>query len=142
MAADVLITADGTKFFKDDIEVTNGVKINRHHVAVGCDIKDPVTIIIPPDVKAIEEHAFQDLESLEAVYIPESVKMIGLNAFWGCANLSRVILSDSVETVKFRHPQGKWDIESGKPFKNLAEMLRKGGYVVYLYKSGEDFSWD
>ena len=24
----------------------------------------------------------------------------------------------------------------------LAEKLKKGGYVVHLYKSGENFSWD
>ena len=60
----------------------------------------------------------------------------------GCTKLSRIIVQDSIQTIVFKQPQGKWDINTGRPFNDLAEMLRKGGYVVHLYKSGENFSWD
>ena len=135
-------TSDGFKCYVNDVEITHGIKINRHGTAVGTTLTDPKCLIFPPYVKAIENGTFQDIESLEAIYIPESVKRIGLNAFAGCTRLYRVIVQDSVQTIVFKQPQGKWDINTGRPFNDLAEMLRKGGYVVHLYKSGENFSWD
>jgi hypothetical protein len=135
-------TSDGFKCYVNDVEITHGIKINRHGTAVGTTLTEPKCLIFPPYVKAIENGTFQDIESLEAIYIPESVKRIGLNAFAGCTRLYRVIVQDSVQTIVFKQPQGKWDINTGRPFNDLAEMLRKGGYVVHLYKSGENFSWD
>ncbi len=140
--AKVTLTSDGLKCYVNDVEITHGIKINRHGTAVGTSLTDPTCLIIPPYVEAIEDGAFQDIESLEAIYIPESVKRIGLNAFVGCTKLSRIIVQDSIQTIVFKQPQGKWDINKGRPFDDLAEMLQKGGYQVYLYKSGEDFSWD
>ncbi len=135
-------TSDGFKCYVNDVEITHGIKINRHGTAVGTTLTEPKCLIFPPYVKAIENGTFQDIESLEAIYIPESVKRIGLNAFAGCTRLYRVIVQDSVKTIVFKQPQGKWDINTGRPFNDLAEMLRKGGYIVHLYKSGENFSWD
>ena len=135
-------TSDGFKCYVNDVEITHGIKINRHGTVVGTTLTEPKCLIFPPYVKAIENGTFQDIESLEAIYIPESVKRIGLNAFAGCTRLYRVIVQDSVQTIVFKQPQGKWDINTGRPFNDLAEMLRKGGYVVHLYKSGENFSWD
>ena len=135
-------TCDGFKCYVNDVEITHGIKINRHGTAVGTTLTDPKCLIFPPYVKAIENGTFQDIESLEAIYIPESVKRIGLNAFAGCTRLYRVIVQDSIQTIVFKQPQGKWDITTGRPFNDIAEMLHKGGYQIYLYKSGEDFSWD
>ena len=140
--AKVTLTSDGLKCYVNDVEITHGIKINRHGTAVGTSLTDPICLIIPPYVEAIEDGAFQNIESLEAIYIPESVKRIGLNAFVGCTKLSRIIVQDSIQTIVFKQPQGKWDINKGRPFDDLAEMLQKAGYQVYLYKSGEDFSWD
>ena len=136
------VTSDGLKCYVNDVEITHGIMINRHGTAVGTTLTDPKCLIIPPYVEVIEDGTFQNIESLEAIYIPESVKRIGLNAFAGCTNLYRIIVQDSIQTIVFKHPQGKWDITKGRPFDDFAEMLQKGGYQVYLYKSGEDFSWD
>ena len=138
----ILITNDGVKCFKNGVEVTDGVKITKDKIAVGSACENPVCIIFPYYVKEIKDHAFQDIESLEAIYIPEGLKEIGLNAFAGCTNLRQVIVHDSIETIEYMHPQHKWEISTGKPFDDMAEMLKKGGYVVHLYKSGENFSWD
>ena len=135
-------TSDGFKCYVNDVEITHGIKINRHGTAVGTTLTDPKCLIFPPYVKAIENGTFQDIESLEAIYIPESVKRIGLNTFAGCTRLYRVIVQDSIQTIVFKQPQGKWDITTGRPFNDIAEMLHKGGYQIYLYKSGENFSWD
>ena len=135
-------TSDGFKCYVNDVEITHGIKINRHGTVVGTTLTEPKCLIFPPYVKAIENGTFQDIESLEAIYIPESVKRIGLNAFAGCTRLYRVIVQDSVQTIVFKQPQGKWDINTGRPFNDIAEMLQKGGYQIYLYKSGENFSWD
>ena len=135
-------TSEGFKCYVNDVEITHGIKINRHGTAVGTTLTDPKCLIFPPYVKAIENGTFQDIESLEAIYIPESVKRIGLNAFAGCTRLYRVIVQDSIQTIVFKQPQGKWDITTGRPFNDIAEMLQKGGYQIYFYKSGENFSWD
>ena len=129
-------TSEGFKCYVNDVEITHGIKINRHGTAVGTTLTDPKCLIFPPYVKAIENGTFQDIESLEAIYIPESVKRIGLNAFAGCTRLYRVIVQDSIQTIVFKQPQGKWDITTGRPFNDIAEMLQKGGYQIYLYKSG------
>ena len=136
------ITNYGVKFFRNGVEITDGVKITKDLVAVGSACENPVCIIFPYYVKEIKDHAFQNLDSLEAIYIPEGLKEIGLNAFAGCSNLRHVFVHDSVETIEYSQPQHKWEISTGKPFNDLAEMLKKGGHVVHLYKSGEDFSWD
>lgn len=135
-------TSDGFKCYVNDVEITHGIKINWHGTAVGTTLTEPKCLIFPPYVKAIENGTFQDIESLEAIYIPESVKRIGLNAFAGCTRLYRVIVQDSIQTIVFKQPQGKWDITTGRPFNDIAEMLQKGGYQIYFYKSGENFSWD
>lgn len=152
MCAKIAITSDGIKSFKNDIEVTHGVKINRQRIAVGSDVENPVCIIFPNYVEEIAEGAFKNLNSLAAIYIPENVKKIGLDAFVGCTDLHRVIVHESIETIKMRDPQGNREITSQKPFDKLkaapdggydgqlAQDLKNGGYVVYLYKSGEDTS--
>ena len=136
------VTNYGVKFFRNGVEVTNGVKITKDQVAVGSACENPVCIIFPNYVKEIKDHTFQDIDSLEAIYIPEGLKVIGLNAFAGCSNLQHVIVHDSIETIEYSQPEHKWDISTGRQCGHLAEMLRKGGYVVHLYKSGENFSWD
>ena len=136
------ITKYGVKFFRNGVEVTDGVKITKDQVAVGSACENPVCIIFPYYVKEIKDHAFQNLDSLEAIYIPEGLKEIGYNAFAGCSNLRHVIVHDSIETIEYSKPERKWDISTGRQCDHLAEMLKKGGYVVHLYKSGENFSWD
>lgn len=136
------ITNDGVKTFKNGVEVTDGVMITKDKIAVGSACENPVCIIFPYYVKEIKDHAFQDIDSLEAIYIPEGLKEIGLNAFAGCSNLRHVIVHDSIETIEFGQPEHKWEISTGRQCDVLAEKLRKGGYEVHLYKSGENFSWD
>ena len=136
------ITNDGVKTFKNGVEVTDGVMITKDKIAVGSACENPVCIIFPYYVKEIKDHAFQDIDSLEAIYIPEGLKEIGLNAFAGCSNLRHVIVHDSIETIEYSQPERKWEISTGKQYDFLAEKLRKGGYEVHLYKSGENFSWD
>ena len=136
------ITNYGVKFFRNGVEVTNGVKITQDRVAVGSASENPVCIIFPSYVREIKDHAFQNIDSLETIHIPEGLKEIGLNAFAGCSNLRNVIVHDSIETIEYSQPQCKWDISTGRQCDFLAEKLRKGGYVVHLYKSGENFSWD
>ena len=136
------ITNYGVKFFRNSVEVTDGVKITKDQVAVGSASENPVCIIFPSYVKEIKDHAFQNIDSLETIHIPEGLKEIGLNAFAGCSNLRNVIVHDSIETIEYSQPQCKWDISTGRQCDFLAEKLRKGGYVVHLYKSGENFSWD
>lgn len=136
------ITADGAKFYKNGVEITDGVKINKNKVAIGSACENPVCIIFPFYVKAIEDHAFENIDSLQAIYIPEGLKEIGFNAFAGCSNLRHVIVHDSIETIEYSQPERKWEISTGKQYDYLTEMLKRGVYVVHLYKSGEDFSWD
>ena len=136
------ITQNGVKFFRNGVEITDGVKITQDRVAVGSACENPVCIIFPYYVKEIKDHAFQNLDSLEAIYIPEGLKEIGYNAFAGCSNLRYVIVHDSIETIEYSQPERKWEISTGRQCDHLAKMLKKGGYVVHLYKSGENFSWD
>ena len=148
------ITKYGVKFFRNGVEVTASVKITKDQVAVGLACESPVCIIFPYYVKEIKDHAFQNLDSLEAIYIPEGLKEIGYNAFAGCSKLNTIrvlgdkpatdLLStnDSIETIEYSQPERKWEISTGRQCDHLAKMLKKGGYVVHLYKSGENFSWD
>ena len=136
------ITNYGVRFFRNGVEVTDGVKITQDRVAVGSACENPVCIIFPHYVKEIKDHAFQNLDSLEAIYIPEGLKEIGYNAFAGCSNLRHVIVHDSIESIEYSQPERKWEISTGRQCDHLAEMLKKGGYVVHLYKSSENFSWD
>ena len=99
MCAKIAITSDGIKSFKNDIEVTHGVKINRQRIAVGSDVENPVCIIFPNYVEEIAEGAFKNLNSLAAIYIPENVKKIGLDAFVGCTSLQGIYFGEKTTSA-------------------------------------------
>lgn len=48
-------------------------------------------VLIPSNVEAIGEGAFENNETIEKVTIPSGVKQIDAYAFWGCSNLKTVI---------------------------------------------------
>jgi len=55
--------------------------------------------IIPNNVTAICDYAFDGCSSLTSVIIPNSVKFIGEGAFWDCHSLTSIIIPDTVETI-------------------------------------------
>ena len=65
------ITKYGVKFFRNGVEVTDGVKITQDRVAVGSACENPVCIIFPYYVKEITDHAFQNLDSWRRSTFPK-----------------------------------------------------------------------
>jgi hypothetical protein len=59
-----------------------------------------------------------------------------------CTTSKQLTLLKAVETIEYSQPERKWEISTGRQCDFLAEKLKKGGYEVHLYKSGENFSWD
>ncbi|MCM1309043.1 MAG: leucine-rich repeat protein, partial [Butyrivibrio sp.] len=56
-------------------------------------------VIIPSEVTAIADNAFNNKDSVQSVEIPSTVKTIGDNAFYDCDNLTAIFIPDSVESV-------------------------------------------
>ena len=90
---------------------------------------DKITIIIPGNIKSIDDYAFEQC-SLFAVYILSGVESIGRSAFEGAKNLAFVSVADSVKSigyVAFR----------GTVFYTKKQATEKGisyiGKVAYAY---------
>lgn len=56
-------------------------------------------VIIPSDVTAIGESAFEDCKNLEKIEIPKSVTKIGEFAFLHCDNFRKIVIPESVTTI-------------------------------------------
>ncbi|MDE5860828.1 MAG: leucine-rich repeat domain-containing protein, partial [Ruminococcus sp.] len=56
-------------------------------------------VIIPSDVTAIGESAFEDCKNLEKIEIPKSVTKIGEFAFLQCDSLRKIVIPESVTTI-------------------------------------------
>ncbi|MDE5834562.1 MAG: leucine-rich repeat domain-containing protein, partial [Ruminococcus sp.] len=56
-------------------------------------------VIIPSDVTAIGESAFEDCKNLEKIEISKSVTKIGEFAFLHCDNLRKIVIPESVTTI-------------------------------------------
>lgn len=57
------------------------------------------TIVLPNDIKIINEEAFRDCLSLKYLNIPEGLTTIGDYAFYDCWNIESFIMPDTVTTV-------------------------------------------
>ena len=55
-------------------------------------VGDSSEVVIPEYIEAIDEKAFNTLDSLEKVVIPSSVQSIALSAFYNCENLTEIEL--------------------------------------------------
>ena len=58
-------------------------------------------VVIPDDVTAISDYAFQDNTAMTSVTIPDSVTKIGSGAFSGCTGLTALVLPDTIEEIPF-----------------------------------------
>lgn len=56
-------------------------------------------VIIPSDVEAIANNAFENCVGLSSVSIPDGVKSIGGMAFWGCENLKSVVMPSTMNSI-------------------------------------------
>ncbi|MDE6672167.1 MAG: leucine-rich repeat domain-containing protein [Ruminococcus sp.] len=75
---------------------------------MGFEIKDGVLVkytgnepdvIIPSDVTAIGEEAFEDNRNIKSVIITGNVTSIGNCAFYGCQNLEEIVIPEGVTTI-------------------------------------------
>ena len=57
------------------------------------------SIVLPINLKAIDDNAFQGLVHLKSIQIPDSVSSIGYSAFNNCTNLTEVVIPNSVRTM-------------------------------------------
>jgi len=55
------------------------------------------TVVLPSNLKAIEDSAFRECANLKSVNIPNSVNVIGPNAFTRCTKLEQVKLPSSLK---------------------------------------------
>lgn len=60
---------------------------------------DSVSIVIPNNIKSIQELAFWDCRGLTSITIPDSVTSIGDSAFWGCSGLTSITIPDSITSI-------------------------------------------
>lgn len=56
-------------------------------------------VIIPENIKVIEQCAFENNDTIKYVVFPEKLNEIGYNAFSGCVNLEKIIIPDSVQKI-------------------------------------------
>ena len=61
--------------------------------------KGESVVTIPAGVHTIQEHAFDEVLSLEELIVPEGVRRIGNAAFARCKNLKKVTLPKSLECI-------------------------------------------
>ena len=66
------------------------------------DGKLTTNLILPDNVKQINNYAFTNCSSLTSISIPDSVSSIGIEAFWYCNNLTSVIIPESVSEIGAR----------------------------------------
>ena len=57
-------------------------------------------IILPPDVKSIEEGAFAECRNLKKVVLAEGLEIIGPFAFTGCVSLTDINIPESVLNIR------------------------------------------
>ena len=56
-------------------------------------------IVIPPNIKGIQEDAFDQCNSLKHIEIPDSVKFIGNFAFYDCTGLESISFGSAVQSI-------------------------------------------
>ena len=90
---------------------------------------DKITVIIPGNIKSIDDYAFEQC-SLLAVYILSGVESIGRSAFEGATNLAFVSVADSVKSIGYAAFRGT-------VFYTKKQATEKGisyiGKVAYAY---------
>ncbi len=57
-------------------------------------------LVIPNDIKNINDYAFVGCNSIKSVQVPNNVKTIGYMAFFGCNNLESVTIGEGVTSIK------------------------------------------
>ena len=60
---------------------------------------DCTDVIIPNNIKSIDNSAFYSCDSLISVTIPDSVTSIGNSVFYFCDSLTRITIPDSVTSI-------------------------------------------
>ena len=61
------------------------------------DISSVETIILPPNVKIIEQAAFENCNQIRCITIPNTLKKVEQNAFAGCDRLQDVYYNGTLE---------------------------------------------
>lgn len=79
-----------TIILKDDEKTIIGTFGNMNNIK---------TIILPEELKIIEEGSFNGCTSLETVEIPETVEEIGNNTFFNCSSLKKISIPETVEKI-------------------------------------------
>lgn len=62
-------------------------------------------VVIPEDVREIDEAAFQGLE-MESITIPSGVEEIEEDSFYGCKKLKEVVLNEGLKSIWYRAFEG------------------------------------
>ncbi|MBR6393363.1 MAG: leucine-rich repeat protein, partial [Ruminococcus sp.] len=102
-----------TIILKDDEKTIIGTFGNMNNIK---------TIILPEELKIIEEGSFNGCTSLETVEIPETVEEIGNNAFFNCSSLKNITIPNHVKIIPFQCFENCISLESIDIPKSIVEL--------------------
>ncbi len=69
--------------------------------SVFCYCRNLTEVVLPKNIKSINDYVFIECKNLKSIHISESVISIGDNAFSGCKNLKDAIVPDSVKNIGY-----------------------------------------
>ena len=86
----------GWTLHRADVDFLSHVSSVTNSMFGGTDVD---SIVLPDNIKKIDDGAFSNCSSLESIVIPDSVKIIDQLAFTFCTSLKDITIPDSVVTI-------------------------------------------
>ena len=101
------VNEDGLKIYRDilleatDIQENLVINPNINFIVGGVfqDFEKLESIVLPNNIKCIEEYTFQNCINLESIEISSGVNWIGRSAFYNCKSLKGILIPDSVREI-------------------------------------------
>ena len=87
------------KYNNDVNEILSNVDIIKYKTIPNRLLRKITSIIIPNNVKSIDDDAFADCVSLKEIHIPDSIISIGERAFEKCISLREITIPNSVTNI-------------------------------------------
>lgn len=87
------------KYNNDVNEILSNVDIIKYKTIPNRLMRKITSIIIPNNVKSIDDDAFSDCVSLKEIHIPDSIISIGDRAFEKCISLKEITIPNSVTNI-------------------------------------------
>lgn len=101
---------------KSEFEIEDNVLIKYHG--------NEKEVVVPENITAISDFAFQNCADIESVIVPKSVILIGRKAFENCSNLKNLVLSENLDEICEGAFNGCLNLECAFP-KSLKKLYRK-----------------